>query len=43
MFWLMYFYIIGFSVMFCCTGEGIVFGIPLILLAEALRKKMVVD
>lgn len=35
---IMYFYVLAFGVMLCCTGVGAIFGIPLILLAEEFRK-----
>lgn len=36
---LMYYWVVSFGVLLCFTGVGIVFGVPLILVAEQVRKE----
>jgi ABC-type proline/glycine betaine transport system permease subunit len=39
-FWFWYAFFISFSLICCSTIYGIVFGVPIIILAEEIRKKI---
>lgn len=37
--WFFYFAALGMGIVFCMSGIGAIFGIPIIILAEQLRKE----